>query len=353
FDPDRLEIKGPEVPVVEGVMQAINEIDSARNSGAGQFGISYTGSLVYASGGIFPDDDVQLVWVDRQGKTEPMASFGKRPVSCVRLSPDGQKLVYATTGKNSNMWMYDLARGSSVKLTSDGRVGGFCLTPDGAQLTFGYSTAGLRNIFWMPWHRSGSIGRLTTSNYNQHAGSWSPDGRFLAFLENGPTNRDIWILRMDVRKAEPFLATRSDEGFPEFSPDGLWLAYASNESGRWEVYVTPFPGPGQKIPISIGGGLAPLWARNGRELFYWNPDYTKLMVAETVTHPEFSAGTPRELFEFRGLDTLPIRNHDITPDGRRFLIPQECETKPMEVTRLNIVLNWFEELDRLCPTGKK
>jgi hypothetical protein len=186
FDPERLEIKAPAVPIAENVMQATNETDSARNSGAGQFNFSTSGSLAYVPGGIFPDPDRQLFWVNRQGKAEPIASFGKQPVYCPRLSPDGQKLAYTTLGKKANVWVYDLARGVPTQLTAEGRASAVSWTPDGTRITFGYSKAGIRNIFQIPWEQSGPIDRLTTRDYNQHPGSWSPDGRFLTFVENGP-----------------------------------------------------------------------------------------------------------------------------------------------------------------------
>jgi len=353
FDPDRLELKSPSVPVVEGVMQAINESDSTRNSGAGQFSFSTSGSLAYAPGGIFPDGEGQLVWVDRQGKAEPMAAFGKKPILNIRLSPDGRKLAYTAVGKKAIVWVYDLVRGVPTPLTAEGRAGYCNWTPDGTRVVFRFSKAGVQNIFQIPWDGSGSMEKLTTSDNNQHPGSWSPDGRFLAFVENGPISRDILYLRMSDRTTVPFLNSEHEEAFPEFSPDGRWLAYSSTESGRWEVRVTRFPDRAKTFTISNEGGQAPLWARSGRELFFWNLDRTKLMIVDTVIQPEFRAGAPRLLFEFPAVvGMMPLRSYDIMPDGR-FLIPASYETKPVEAVRLNIVLNWLEELKRLCPTGKK
>jgi Tol biopolymer transport system component len=227
-------------------------------------------------------------------------------------------------------------------------------TPDGARIVFNFTEAGALKLFWMPWDGSGGMEFFAQGSADLSPGSWTPDGSSFSFVENNPaTGWDIWVLRMSDRKASPLIADSFMEGWPEFSRDGKWLAYASNLSGRFEVYVTPFPGPGRRIPISTGGGQAPMWAPNGRELYYWNLDTTKLMEVDVVTGSSFHAGPPRSLLDFPYDPSSPARNYDITPDGRRFLIPERVEFQPIEVNRLNLVQNWFEELKRLCPTGKK
>ena len=199
--------------------------------------------------------------------------------------------------------------------------------------------------------------------------SWSPDGQLLAFHEVNPnTQRDIWVLRMSdpspgsgqapslgsgqVRKAQPFLRTRFDEAGPRFSPDGRWLAYISNESGRYEIYVQPYPGPGGKWQISTEGGNEPVWNPNGRELFYRSGN--KMMVVDITTQPGFAAGTPRKLFE--GLydpAPYPLANYDVSRDGQRFLMIKPSESAEAAPTQINVVLNWFEELKQKVPTGGK
>jgi eukaryotic-like serine/threonine-protein kinase len=353
FDLERLEMRGSALPAVEGVMQAINATLSQLNSGAGQFSLSRSGCLVYVSGGTFPDPEVELVWVDRRGKVEPMVSFGARPVATPRLSPDGQKLAFFTVGRNSDLWVYDIPRGTSTKLTSEGRVTSVDWTPDGTRLTFGFSKAGVFNIYWMPWDGSRPMEQLTKSEHFQLPASWSPDGQVLSFIDFSSTKSlGIWMFRKDNLQASPFLVTKFIEASPEFSPDGKWLAHDSNESGRFEVYVTPFPVPGQKTMISNEGGRAPLWSRNGRELFYWDLASSKLMVVEVTTQPAFYSSRPRVLFEFRSVFSSPLRNYEISLDNQRFLISKRPEFKPVAVTQLNIVLNWFEELKRIVPTGR-
>ncbi len=183
--------------------------------------------------------------------------------------------------------------------------------------------------------------------------SWSPDGQLLAFFEvNSTTQRDIWVLRLGDRKAQPFLRTRFDESVPRFSPDGRWLAYISNESGRFEIYVQPYPGPGGKWQISTEGGTEPAWNPNGRELFYRSGD--KMMAVDIATQASFAVGKPRMLFEgpyLPGPATSP--NYDVAPDGQRFLMLKPSEQAEAALTQINVVLNWFEELKQKAPPGKK
>src|ERR1700736_5342265 len=154
-----------------------------------------------------------------------------------------------------------------------------------------------------------------------------------------------------VHKAQPFLRTAFTESAPRFSPDARWLAYVSDESGRFEVYVQPYPGPGGKSQISTDGGTEPVWNPNGRELFYRQGN--KMIVVDVATRPSFSAGKPRVLFEglyIRAAQANPA--YDVSPDGQRFLMLKASEQEP-NATQINVVLNWFEELKQKVPTGTK
>ena len=197
--------------------------------------------------------------------------------------------------------------------------------------------------------------RLTTSENAQSPSSWSPDGQALAFFESPSGqalqggNRDIWVLPMEgEREPEPYIQTPFDEGGAVFSPDGRRLAYASDESGRVEVYVQPFPTPGAKWQISAEGGMEPVWSRDGRELFYRNGD--RMMAVDITTEPSFSAGTPKMLFEvdFEEYGGVGRAEFDVTPDGQRFLMIKAVEPE-QPVTKINVVLNWFEELQQRVP----
>ena len=223
-------------------------------------------------------------------------------------------------------------------------------TPDGKRVTFSSTRAGgPENLFWKAADGSGPAEQLTESERRQVPSSWSPDGQVLAFSELPLTAADIWVLPLQgERKPRPFLQTQFQEAAAVFSPDGHWLAYTSDESGRPEVYVRPYLGPGGKWQISNEGGTEPVWAQNGRELFY--REGNKMMAVEITMRPTFHAGTPTLLFEgqyFRDL-ALTEADYDITRDGQRFLMIQPGEQEA--ATQINVVLNWFEELKRLVPT---
>jgi Tol biopolymer transport system component len=256
--------------------------------------------------------------------------------------------------QESQVWVYDLTRETLTRLTFDGnRNYSSAWTPDGKRIAFQSNKEGASNIFWQLADGSGGLERLTKSEYTHNPISWSPDGQLLAFSEVNPdTGFDIWVLRLRDRKAQPFLRTPSNESAPRFSPDGHWLAYVSNESGRNEIYVQPYPGPGGKWQISTEGGVEPLWNSNGRELFYRTGD--KMMAVGIDTRPSFSAGKPRLLFEGKYQPppfTSP--NYDVTSDGQRFLMLKPSEAGEAAPTQINVVLNWFEELKRRVPTGTK
>jgi eukaryotic-like serine/threonine-protein kinase len=192
--------------------------------------------------------------------------------------------------------------------------------------------------------------RLVTSKYPSFPGSWSPDGAVLAFDQSTPADdTDLWILPMNGdRTPRPFLQTHFAEWGPAFSPDGHWVAYTSDESGRSEVYVRPYPGPGGKWQISTEGGEEPRWSRSG-ELFYRNA--TKWMSARIHTSPVFSVERPQVMFEGNYINVVGIE-YDVAPDGRHFIMIQANEPKSPP-TELSAVLNWFTELRRRVPAGKE
>jgi len=345
FDAQRLAVTGAAVPVVENVSHS-------PTSGAAQYSISTTGSLVYVPGGVQENQRV-LVSVSRNG-AEQRAAAPERGYMFPRISPDGQRVAVGIAEHETQLWLYDLSREALTRFTFEGNVNlNAAWTPDGKRIAFQSSKEGPPNIYWQRADGSGELERLTTSEYAHVPMSWSPDGQLLAFIEVNPsTQRDIWIVRMSDRKAQPFLKTRFDESVPRFSPDGRWLAYTSNESGRYEIYVQPYPGPGGKWQISTEGGTEPAWNLNGRELFYRSGD--KMMAVDINTQPGFAAGKPRMLFQGpyeRSPATSP--NYDVSPDGQRFLMLKPADTGESAPTQINVVLNWFEELKRRVPTEKK
>jgi len=353
FSLERLETTGPAVTINAGLMQAFNSSMIGMNSGAGQYSTSESGSLVFVPGGIFPEPVVDLYWIDRGGRAEKWTAFGSRPVGGAILSPDGRRLAFNTMGLNRGVWIYDIQRNTTTRLTMDGQPLRPFWTPDGKQVSFSGSRTGPSAIWWAPADGSGKAEPLMKSESEQWANSWTPDGKQLAYVNSSRgTGLDILVLRLADRQVTPFAATKSNETFPEFSPDGLWLAYVSNESGRNEVYVRSFPDGKRTLPISTEGGTSPLWARNGRELFFWDIDFTKLTKVDLTPGQNLSAGSPRLLFEFNATGSSIMRNYDITPDGRRFLIRENKDFNLPPVTELILVRNWFTELKRLGTAAK-
>jgi Tol biopolymer transport system component len=258
-------------------------------------------------------------------------------------------VAVAIEGQETEVWLYDLSRKMLTRLTFQGSTNyDPAWTPDGKRVAF-HSTTGVVGLFWQMADGSGGLERL-----NEFGGapySWSPDGQLLAFNDAAATQH-IKVLRMGDRKVVPFPGTSFKEGAAQFSPDGRWLAYVSDESGRNEIYVQPYPGPGRKWQISTEGGTEPLWNPNGRELFYRSGD--KMMAAEIAAQPYFSAGKPKVLFagQFQqSPNPTPNANYDVSPDGQRFLMLKPGERDPAP-TQINVVANWFEELKRKVPTRK-
>jgi Tol biopolymer transport system component len=353
FDPRRLAVTGGAVPVVEDVLQS-------PSSGAAQYCFSATGALVYLSGGT---QAIQrsLVWVSRNGAEQPLAA-PIRGYQFPRLSPDGRRIAVGIVEQESQTWLFDIARETLTRFTFEGNSNvDPSWTPDGKRIALQSTKEGAPNLFWQMADGSGGLERLTASEYAQAASSWSPDGKILAFIEITPTTGyDIWVVRMgdpsassgQVRKAEPFLRTPFNETVPQFSPDGHWLAYMSDESGRREIYVQPYPGPGAKWQISTEGGTEPVWNPNGRELFYRNGN--KMMAVDVTTQPSFSVGKPRILFQGQYEPTpATFSNYDVSRDGQRFLMLKTADSAKTAPTQINVVMNWFEELKRRVPAGTK
>jgi len=335
FDPQRLAITGAAVPVIEGV---------------GLYDFSSTGTLVYV-----PTHTgaarLKLVWVDRKGGEQPVAAPA-RSYAIPRISPDGQRVAVNIEEADTQIWLYDLGRDTLAPLTfGDGDNATSVWTPDGKRIVFRGSRGAENRLLWQPADGSAGAEALTNSElsgYNVPA-SLSPDGQVLAFLKADPnTGNDIYTLSLKDRKPQPFVRTPSNETAPRFSPDGHFIAYASDESGRVEIYVRPYPGPGGKWQISTEGGTEPVWNPKGRELFYRSGN--KMMAVDITTQPTFSAGKPKMLFEGPYAPTpRSFPDYDVSPDGQRFLMLKAAD-QAQESAQINVVLNWFEDLKRRVPT---
>jgi serine/threonine-protein kinase len=351
FDLDRLEVTGPEIPVVSNLQMDTSDYL------ASLFTLSGTGTLVYV-----PSDqgigEGRLVWTSRQGKPEPLPVAAGR-FRDLRLSPDGEQLAVGVWKRNEvQLLIYDLARNVPTQLTFEGTWNSYPVwRPDSRLIAYQSNVSGPWNTYLMPTDGSGKTEALIPSEHFQTPGSWSPDGRFLAYSEGGDERSDILILPMDQEnsKPEPFQTTEFREHSPRFSPDGRWIAYLSGESGRPEIYIREFirgsNGAGAKKRVSRNGGWEPVWSRDGKELFYRNIDGTKMMVVRVETGTALDVSEPEFLFEEP--NTLPpdvygTRTYDVAPDGR-FLMISESESLEAPM-KLNVILNWFEELKRLVPT---
>lgn len=337
FDHHRLEVTGGAVPVIENVERSPAGFATA----PARYSFSDTGSLVF-----MPNSNPagQLLLVDRDGLEVPLpAPLGQ--YSFPRLSPNGEQLAVIEGG---DVWIYSVARGTSTRLTFTEDNNYLAWTPDGKRVVFSSARSGAVNLFWKSVDGSDDAVQLTTGEAEQHVDSISPDGRTVSFHEHVGPSTDLWVLPLeDEGEPRPYLQTPFNERASSFSPDGRWLAYVSDESGRHEVYAQPFPGPGGKSKISTNGGRSPLWHQNGRELFYRGADSEMMVVEITTTERGLEVGTPRLLFQKSRDRSGPLRHYDVTPDGERFVIvlPDEASTP----TRLNVVLNWFGELKRLVP----
>jgi Tol biopolymer transport system component len=344
FEPQRLALTGAGVPAVEGVAQSLV-------TGAAQYSISSTGTLVYVAGGL-AGSQTRMVWVTRNGE-EHVLPAAPRNYQFPRVAPDGRRVAVTIADQETHIWVYDVARERLTRLTFEGTVNNVpTWSSDGQRIAFRSNRAGgPGSLFWQGSDNSGGAERLTTTDYTHLPNSFSSDGQLLAFQENNPqTGRDLWVLRLADRKRELFLRTPFQETAPKFSIDGRWLAYSSDESGRAEVYVQPYPGPGGRWQISTEGGQEPVWNPNGRELFYRSG--SKIMAVEVDTKSGFSPGTPRMLFEGAYLPTPAVLpDYDVSPDGQRFLMLKPVETQTSAPTQINVVLNWFEELKRRVPAG--
>jgi Tol biopolymer transport system component len=276
----------------------------------------------------------------------------------VSLSPDGQRLaVGVRTLTERSLWILDARRGTLTRLTPGGEVTYPLWSPDGEHVAFTWVNDAVAQVFRQ--RADGSAPAEVLLPGGGVLSSWSRDGQQLAVVKDG----DIWIVTRDSSEVSPRPLTRTEhtEAWPAFSPDGRWLAYAADDSGRFEVYVQPFPGPGPRTQVSINGGESPSWNPAGQELFFVagpDPERTfRMMVVDVRTHPALQLGAPRELFSFRrdrllfACGLAPC--YSVSADGQRFFGTQpEAFSSPPPVTHIHLVQNWLKEVKARVPTDR-
>ncbi len=342
FDLDRLELSGTPMPVLEGLQAGF--LHSTR------FAVSGDGSLVYFPEG--SDENTRLIWVDRHGREilpvgppglymNPELSPDEKQVAVHRIDPESE---------NPDIWLIELEHDISTRFTFDrGTDLAFLWSPDGARIVFNSNRdGGVYKLYEKPTSGAGDAELLLDSNESIGPFDWSTDGRFIIYFRG--STRDIHVLPMfGDRRPFSFLETEFDEYQAKLSPNGRWIAYASDESGKNEIYVRGFPSAAGKWQVSIEGGVQPRWSGDGKELFYIAPGQ-RLMAVAVKGETELEIGTPTTLFETRMWSPTTIAGvraqYDVADNGQRFLF--NWRDRPA-TSQIHIVLNWFDELKRLVP----
>jgi len=343
FDTTRLELSGDPFPVAEQVSI----------SGGGDFSVSENGVLVYRTRNTAGSE---LAWFDRTGRqletVGAPASYGDGDLS---LSPDDKRVAVSRNDpqqrRNFDIWLLELGRDVHTRFTFHPSPDANSLwSPDGSRIVFDSPRDGSYNVYRKASSGAGDEELLVKSDLELYIYDWSPDGRFLVYSIQGPKTRDdLWVLPFDGdHKPILFLRTEFSETHAQFSPDGRWLAYVSDESGSLQVYVQPFSqgsgargqGSGGKWQVSTGGGNQPRWRRDGKELYYLSPD-AKLMAVDVKTAPTFQSARPRPLFQTKmranTIGSLHWCRYAVTADGQRFLMVINPEQDSDEI---QVVLNW-------------
>jgi len=336
FDPQQRRLTGEAAPIAEQI--GFNGI-----SGVAAFSVSENGVLVYqTSPGNFPS---RLVWLDREGhRLEEIVSGGS--YAHPRLSHDGRRVAYAledTQTSLADIWIRDLARRASTRITFGPGVNIQPIwSPDDRAIIFSSNRNGAHEIFRKDATGEGEDEVILPGGRSRFAMDYSPVSGLIALqswdLADQPSGLDLQVLSPADRKTTTLLSTPYHELFPQFAPDGRWLVYASNESGRREVYVRPLVGSGGRLQVSTAGGAYPRWSRDGREIFFLAPDGT-LMVVDVAVGSEIRVGLPRSLFraDFKMVDIgFP---YDVSPDGKRFLVNELVGSD--RTAAITVVQNWI------------
>ena len=344
FDLETLELRANPVPVVDSVVQSID-------SESAQFAVSDSGTLVYLD--VLNLNNARLVWVDREGGVEPLTEAA-HAYSDVRFSPDGNRFAVHNRSNENDIWFHDVGLGTMARLTlGNSEQETPVWSPDGRFVAFvsaEVSASSARTFYRKAADGSGEREKLWDGRGHGHVADWTPGGRQLVVELRG----DVYLLNLE---GEPSLTPLLDGPFVEkssrLSPDGRWIAYASDETGREEVYVQPFPDGGSKHMVSRDGGLQPIWSPDGATLFFRGE--THVMEVSVALAPEFQSTRPVSLFEdrFHRPRVGGHTSYDVSPDGRFLMLERESAGGKGRFGGsfyIEVVINWFEELERRVPT---
>jgi Tol biopolymer transport system component len=348
FDPEQLQVSGEPVLVEQGIRVEIG--------GAVQFALADDGTLTYITADV-SDTLRSLVWVDRTGHEERL-SAPERAYSSARISPDGTRVAVGIDDQERDIWTWHLTGQTLTRLTFDPLPDTAPLwSPDGRRIIFASGNTTTSSLYWRAADGTGAVERLTKSPNGQIPNAITSDGTQILLREVAPTTGTD-LMRMSVPPTSPssklgeptpLLQTKFAERNAELAPGGQWLAYESNESGRLEIYVRPFPNvDGGRWQVSTSGGRTPLWSRDGQELFYVSPE-DALMAVRVERAQTWRSGMPTRVLQSPNFFVIGVRTFDIAPDGRRFLMIKNSDTTGRPQASIVVVQNWFEELKRLVP----
>ena len=357
FDPQTLTVSGTPVQVLDGVNQALYGQAGITWSGVTQFSVAGNGTLIYAPGSVEPPLLSSLSWSDRSGNLTPIA--GPRPMFrfAARVLPDGKRLAFSELYINKDIWIFDTERATEDRATYEGQNAFPIWSPDGSRMAFRSDRAGPLGIYITQAANSRDVVQLTPGPMDVPS-SWTPDGKELAFTRGFSAtggNTDIYVVSLDrPNDLRAVVATNATEMFPEFSPDGKWLAYVSDESGRLTLYVQPYPGPGPRITVtSEGPPTEPAWSKNSNELFYRSGP-RMYSIRFKISGNDFVPEKPALLFQQPplGVGTTVRASYDVAPDGRFLLnqaIPEGVDDRNRRIfpSTLRVILNWNDEVTRL------
>jgi eukaryotic-like serine/threonine-protein kinase len=314
-------------------------------SGRASFSISDTGFLLYWGW----SRNTQLNWFDRTGKLlsslGPPLRYGN-----LSLSPDEKQVAVVIRDPQSattDIWIIDPVRSSRFTFTAAANEALPIWSPDGTKLVFDSDQNGsVRNVYEKSASGASNEEIIVGNDFDKSVTDWSSDGRYILFIQFSPTTKtDLWILPIaGDRKPAVFLQTQFDEDDPKFSPDGHFIAYSSNASGHWEVYVQTFPASGRQWQVSSKGGAQPCWRGDGKELFYISPSNQLMAVDLKLGDNTLEVGVPKVLFQAHPLGFPGPRNmYAVSTDGQRFLINSLVDAAPQP---LNVIVNWTTELKK-------